>query len=160
MDLSGVMVMASTGQFILHKWQIWQSAGYLMNAFFVFGSWRITSVGQVLTHVPQPIQPLMSFMAMFLFFLRSCSGYFLSLESINQYRVSQRLHKTGLDGVPHKNLLTLIRHDHIEMVVRQVGQGRHCNNRHIITELFNMPGMQTSVRTRSNHSLLKLRTAS
>ena len=27
-DLSGVMVMASTGQYIRHKWQIWQSATY------------------------------------------------------------------------------------------------------------------------------------
>jgi len=39
-----------------------------MNAFFVFGSWRITSVGQVLTQVPQPIQPLISLMAIIFYF--------------------------------------------------------------------------------------------
>jgi hypothetical protein len=57
MDFSGEIVMASTGQYILHKWHIWQSAGYAMNAFFVFGSLRMTSVGHVSMHVPHPIHP-------------------------------------------------------------------------------------------------------
>jgi hypothetical protein len=39
----------------------------MITAFPVFGSWRITSVGQVLTQVPQPMQPLMDWMVIFFF---------------------------------------------------------------------------------------------
>ena len=62
---SGEIVIASTGQYILHRWQIWQSAPYLMIAFFVSGSSRKTSVGQLCTHMPQPIHPLIASMVIF-----------------------------------------------------------------------------------------------
>ena len=58
MDLSGEMVMASTGQYMRQRWQIWQSSGYWITALLVFGSIRITSVGQTWTQVSQPMHPL------------------------------------------------------------------------------------------------------
>jgi hypothetical protein len=67
MDFSGVMVIAWTGQYMLHRWHIWQSAGYLITALWVLGSSRITSVGQVLTQVPQPMQPLIELIDMLVF---------------------------------------------------------------------------------------------
>jgi len=68
MLFSGVMVMASTGQYIRHKWQIWQSSGYLMTALPVPRSMRMTSVGQDFTQFSQPMHPLIDSIAMFLVF--------------------------------------------------------------------------------------------
>ncbi|MCF2904398.1 hypothetical protein L0666_05325 [Octadecabacter sp. CECT 8868] len=48
MDFSGDISMASTGQYIRHKWQIWQSAGYAITALPC--SIRMTSQGQDFTH--------------------------------------------------------------------------------------------------------------
>jgi len=64
MDFSGDISMASTGQYIRQRWQIWQSAGYVIFALPVSGSIRITSQGQALTHSSQPMQPLMLSMVM------------------------------------------------------------------------------------------------
>lgn len=76
MDFSGLIVIASTGQYMRHKWQIWQSAGYLITAFRFAGSIRITSVGQVLTHVPQPMHPsIRAIVMVFSFFPYADSGY-------------------------------------------------------------------------------------
>ena len=55
--------MASTGQYILHRWQIWQASGYFISAF-PFSFKRITSVGHVFTHIPQPMQPFILLIAM------------------------------------------------------------------------------------------------
>lgn len=58
------MVIASTGQYIRHKWHIWQSSGYKISAFFELGFNLITSVGQLLMHSSQPIQPLILLIGM------------------------------------------------------------------------------------------------
>lgn len=57
MVFSGEMVIASTGQYIRHKWQIWQSSGYKISAFLESGFNLNTSVGQLLIHSSHPMQP-------------------------------------------------------------------------------------------------------
>ncbi len=56
-----------------------------MSAFFVFGSWRITSVGQVWTQVPQPIQPLISLMVMVFYF---SSSLISGVVPLSAFRIS------------------------------------------------------------------------
>jgi hypothetical protein len=60
--------MASTGQYILHKWHIWQSSGYKISAFFESGFNLITSVGQLFMHSSHPIQPFILFIGILEFF--------------------------------------------------------------------------------------------
>lgn len=60
--------MASTGQYNLHKWQIWQSSGYTISAFLESEFNRITSVGQLFMHSSHPMHPFILSIAITLIF--------------------------------------------------------------------------------------------